>query len=221
MIWFWVSGVCATSHFISIVSQSKVPVLYADKLFALFVSIVNVILFAEGSYFIVYVFLAFPFLSFDTTVDVVLDAITSPVGNWSTISLAYPALFPSLYIASVYVTSSLSFTTTGSFLCLYVAVVPLCNVDKSIFGTLVFATFVPFTCVIYFLNAKSNSSGWLSNSVGTFSSFLVTSTIGCSFSNTILSVLSVPFNHNVFFVVVCVTSIFTFTFSTFALATVM
>ena len=119
----------------------------------------NVILFVEASYFTVYVFLAFPFLSFDTTVDVVLDDITKPVGNWSTISLAYPALFPSLYIASVYVTSSLSFTTTGSFLCLYVAVVPLCNVDKSIFGTLVFATFVPFTCVIYFLNAKSNSSG--------------------------------------------------------------
>jgi len=51
-------------------------------------------------------------------------------------------------------------------LCLYVAVVPEFNVDKSIFGTLELAPLnsVPFTFVIYFLKAKSKSfvSGVLS-----------------------------------------------------------
>ena len=115
----------------------------------------------------------------------------------------------------------MSLTVTGSFLCLYVAVVPVFNVDKSILGTLVFVTFVPFTCVMYLRNAKSNSSGCASNSVGTVSCFLVTSTIGCSAFNFIEFESSVPFNHNVFFVISCVTLIFTFTFSIPSLGTDM
>ena len=49
-------------------------------------------------------------------------------------------------------------TKTGSFLCLYVAVVPVCKLPSSISGTLEFVTFTPFTCVIYFLKAKSKGS---------------------------------------------------------------
>ena len=58
--------------------------------------------------------------------------------------------------------------------------------------------FCPFICVIYFLNAKSNSSGFDVNFTGTVSFVFSISIIGCSASKSILSVLSVPFNHNVF-----------------------
>ena len=175
--------------------------------------IFNVIWFKVVLYVNVYVFLAFPLLSLDTTVAELFGELINPVGNWSTISLAYPALFPSLYIANVYVISSLSSTITGSFLCLYLAVVPVFNVEVSILGTLVFATFFPFTWVIYLRKAKSNSSGEASNSVGIVSSSLVTSTIGCSAFNFIELVSSVPFNHSFFFVTSFVTSILMFTFS--------
>ena len=50
-------------------------------------------------------------------------------------------------------------TNIGSFLCLYVAVVPLSNVVSYTWGTLLSVTFVPSIFVIYFLNAKSNSKG--------------------------------------------------------------
>ena len=115
----------------------------------------------------------------------------------------------------------MSWTTTGSFLCLYAAVVPVCNVDKLIFGTLVFVKSFPFSCVIYLRNAKSNSSGFASYSVGIVVVVLATSTIGCSAANLIASVVSVPFKNNVFLVDVCVISIFTFTFSISVLGTVI
>ena len=116
-------------------------------------------------------------LLLESTIPVNPDVITltnfNPVGNWSTIFVARPALSPSLYIEILYVTTLPVFTTTGSFLCLYVAVVPLSKLDVSIEGILVFLTSTPSTFVIYFLKAKSNS----------FSSFgiFVISTIGCVF----------------------------------------
>ena len=56
-------------------------------------------------------------------------------------------------------------TSTGSFLCLYVAVVPFFNVDSSITGTLLFSTGSSFTSVIYFLKLKSNSFGIFTTSI--------------------------------------------------------
>ena len=64
------------------------------------------------------------------------------------------------------------------------------------FGTLVFVIFSPFNAVIYFLNAKSNSSGFDVNSTVISSGSCVTSTIGCSASNFIPLSSSVPCNHN-------------------------
>jgi len=163
----------------------------------------------------------FPDLSLETTVDELFGELIKPAGNWSIIFVAYPSLLPSLYIEMLYVTSSLSLTTTGSFLCLYVAVVAVCSVVSSIFGILVSFKFVPFNCVMYLRNAKSNSFGCASNSVGISFVALVTSTIGCSEFNSIASAVSVPSNHNVFFVVSCVVFIFIFTFSIPLLDTVI
>ena len=61
----------------------------------------------------------------------------------------------------LYVTTSPFFTFTGSFLCLYSAVVSVSffKLLVSITGFLDTSIFSPFTFVIYFLNAKSNSSG--------------------------------------------------------------
>ena len=65
----------------------------------------------------------------------------------------------------MYVTISPVSTETGSFLCLYVAVVPLVNEDVSASGVLfilaiVFSVPLLFvTLVINFLKAKSNTGG--------------------------------------------------------------
>ena len=66
-----------------------------------------------------------------------------------------------MYIVISYVTISPSSTATGSFLCLYVAVVPFCNVGSNIFGTLVgnpnVVNSLLFIFVIYLRKAKSNN----------------------------------------------------------------
>ena len=113
---------------------------------------------------------------------------------------------------------SFSCTTTGSFLCLYVAVVPVCNVSVDIFGTLIFVNVVPFNCVIYLRNAKSNSFNFAVNFTGVVFCSLFNSINGCSDSNSIFSVVSVPSTHNVFTVVSCVMFICTFISSTKFLA---
>ena len=109
---------------------------------------------------------------------------------------------PSLYTVNLYVTTSPVFTTTGSFLCLYVAVFEVSIVDLSIFGILVSVTSFPFTFVIYFLNAKSNSlvSGIFSINI-----------IGCVFSTdkfvykvTFVLEVAVPFSYAVAFVLAVV-----------------
>ena len=53
---------------------------------------------------------------------------------------------------------------------------------------------------MYLRNAKSNSVYSAVNSVSIVSGALVISTNGCSPANVILVSVSVPFNHNVFFV---------------------
>ena len=59
----------------------------------------------------------------------------------------------------LYVTTSPIFTSTGSFLCLYIADVdvPSFNGVTSTTGSLETATPTPFTLVIYFLNDKSKN----------------------------------------------------------------
>ena len=78
-----------------------------------------------------------------------------PDGNWSTILVALPVFSPSLYIVKLYITVSPVFTTTGSFLWLYVAVVPVPKESVLIFGFLLLMSVFP-TFVIYFLKLKSN-----------------------------------------------------------------
>ena len=107
---------------------------------------------------------------------------------------------PSLYTVKLYVTTLPVFTTTGSFLCLYVAVVPVSNVDKSIFGTLEFTPLnsTPSTLVTYLLNAKSNSF----TCSGNFSIKI----IGCTFVSvalvykvTLVFEVAVPFSYVIAF----------------------
>ena len=98
----------------------------------------------------------------------------------------------------MYVTSSLSLTTTGFFLCLYVAVVPVNNVVSSITGILVFVKVSLFTAVMYFLNAKSNSSSFDINSTVNNCGSCVISTSGCSAFSSIPFASSVPCSHNFF-----------------------
>ena len=93
-----------------------------------------------------------------------------PFGNWSIIFVALPGISPSLYIFIVYVTVSPVCTSTGSFLCLYSAVVVFTPVVASTAFNLVvsllsvllsfsIATLLPFlvTFVIYLRSTKSNS----------------------------------------------------------------
>ena len=160
----------------------------------------NVIVFNVVLYDNLYVFLLFPSFPFDVIVFAFSVEFISPVGNWSIIWLAYPALFPSLYIVILYVTVSFSFISTGSFLWLYVAVVPVFSVFVNTFGSLLFASCCPFTSTMYFLNAKSNSSVFATNFVVIVSGVFSTSTSGCSPTNVIEFAVSVPCNHNVFFV---------------------
>ena len=70
--------------------------------------------------------------------------------------VALPGFSPSLYIVILYITLSPVFTSTGSFLCLYVAVVSVFKVVLSIFGSLVCSNSTSLIFNIYFLNAKSN-----------------------------------------------------------------
>ena len=133
----------------------------------------------------------------DTTVFPVTNFDVNPVGSWSTIFVARPVFSPSLYTVNLYTTSSPVFTVTGSFLCLYVAVPSVAIVLVSIFGTLVFATVVPPTLTIYFLNAKSTSL---------VSFVLSIKTIGCVFStaefvyNVIFDLeYAVPFSYDAAF----------------------
>ena len=138
---------------------------------------------------------------------------TIPAGNLSTIVSAYPGISPSLYTVIEYVIIFPFSTTTGSFLCLYVAV-PFVSISLATVVTFLVAnlssSFVisfsfPFLSVILvmtFLNAKSNSfCSSISAVTGKFigSSFGITSTIGCSVAvvdthNVLLFVLYVPSN---------------------------
>ena len=92
----------------------------------------------------------------------------NPSGNWSTTLVALPYFSPSLYIVILYVIISPFSITTGSFLCLYVAVVPVCKVDSSIVGTLdsLPVKTLSFTFVIYFLSDKSKSLFAVVNVIG-------------------------------------------------------
>ena len=181
-----VSGLAVTSHVNSNVSLSKELVVYAFN--DLDVVDLNVNLFVLSVYVTLYVFL------FEVIVEP--PVYFSPVGNWSVISVAYPFLSPSLYIVILYVTISPFFTATGSFLWLYVAVVPVCNVVSEILGTLEFVTLVPFNFVIYLRNAKSNSFGIAVNCTLSVCVCSSTSSTGCSESSvTEVVPFSVPTNH--------------------------
>ena len=84
-----------------------------------------------------------------------------------------------------YVTFAPFVTKTGSFLCLYVAVVPPTKVSSEISGSLVFKTFWLSIFVMYFLKAKSNiltgsSSGVTSNNAGMSIFSIEGFNIGCS-----------------------------------------
>ena len=99
VILFFVSASCATLHFISIISLSRFPAVYALNDFAGFSAVfssVNTIWFVTVLYASLYLFLSFPDLSFEVTVVELFGEFINPVGNWSTIFVAYPALLPSL-----------------------------------------------------------------------------------------------------------------------------
>ena len=69
----------------------------------------------------------------------------------------YPSNCPSLYTRIVYVTISPTFTDTGVFGWLYVAVVlsPVINFVTSTSGSLLVSSSVPFISDTNFLNEKS------------------------------------------------------------------
>ena len=73
------------------------------------------------------------------------------------ISFAYASVSPSLYTLIEYITISPFLTCTGSFECVYIAVVDVLSINgfTSTCGSLF--CFSPFTVWIYFLNAKSNT----------------------------------------------------------------
>ena len=139
--------VSVTLHFICIVSELRFPSSYADKFVVLFDFLVR------------YKVLSSVLYELSSKFPLTTSTNSNPVGNWSTISVALPAFSPSLYMVILYVIVSFNFTSTGSFLCLYVAVVPFSNVLSSTTGTLLLVTGSSFTSVIYFLKLKSNSFG--------------------------------------------------------------
>ena len=201
---FSVSGFPITLHFTKTVSDSSIPVsaLYGfNTFFGDSPAIVSIIVFVEVSYWTSYMF------CFEDTTVAWLFSNLKPdphvPGNWSTILVAYPASSPSLYIVIEYVTTSSFCTITGSFLCLYSAVVSESNVSLLIFfilpssfnslvatSPLLFITSL-FSLIdtIAFLKLKSNNFSGSSGGSGN----LCTSITGCSF---LIFPLSSNANHN-------------------------